>query len=205
MPNEDVSARTVDVLDRTTAFQGYFRVDRYALRHSQFNGGMGPTVQREVFERGHAAAVIPYDAVRDTVVLIEQFRPGAYAQGARNPWLIEIVAGIIDPGETPEGVCRREAVEEAGLQLGRMERLSTQFMSPGASSETVALYVAEVDSNNAGGVHGLAEEGEDIRVFVEPFETVLAMVLDNRIRNAMTTIPILLLAHARDRLRSDWT
>ncbi|MEQ8695449.1 MAG: NUDIX domain-containing protein, partial [Bauldia litoralis] len=103
----------VDILEKTTPYKGRFQIDRYRLRYHRFDGAWSEPVLREVFERGHAAAVLPYDPVRDEVVLIEQFRPGPLAAGEASPWLIEIVAGIIDPGETPEEVVRREADEEA--------------------------------------------------------------------------------------------
>ena len=108
-------ADDVEIIERATVYQGYFRVDRYRLRHSLFAGGMSAPIEREIFERGHAVAVLPYDSIRDEVVLIEQFRAGAYAAG-RPAWLLEIVAGIIEPGETRETVARRETQEEAGLR-----------------------------------------------------------------------------------------
>lgn len=200
-----MSKREVEVIEKTRAFQGYFAVDRYRLRHTQFAGDLGQEIQREIFERGHAAAVIPYDPVLDRVVLIEQFRPGVFAKGDPNPWMIEIVAGIIDEGETAEDVCRREAVEEAGVEISRLEHLSTQFMSPGGCSETVALYVGLCDCRGAGGVHGLDEEGEDIRVFTAAWSEVLAMALDGRIRNALSTVALLQLHHRREDLRRAWS
>src|SRR3982751_546699 len=106
-----------ELVERVVAFKGYFSVGRYSFRHSLFNGGQSPVIVREVFERGHAAAVLPYDPLRDEVVLIRQFRAGSYVAG-RHPWTWETVAGIIEDGETPEQVVRREAVAEASLQIG---------------------------------------------------------------------------------------
>lgn len=196
--------RKIDLIERTRVFQGYFAVDRYTLRHEQHAGGLGPTVTREVFERGHAVCVLPYDATRDRVVLIEQFRPGALAAGDADPWLVETVAGIVEDGETPEDVARREAEEEAGLALGRLEALTTQYMTPGGSSETIRFLVGECDSAAAGGLHGLDHEGEDIRVFPCPAADALAMAHDGRIRNAMTTVALLQFAHRREALRRAW-
>jgi len=194
----------VDLEKRKRAFQGYFAIDRYHLRHEQFGGGMAPPVSREIFERGHAVCVLPYDAVRDEVVLIEQFRPGPFAADDPAPWLIETVAGIIEAGEDAQTVARREAVEESGLTLGRLVPLSTQYMSPGGSSETIQLFIGECDCTQAGGLHGLAEEGEDIRVFTLPFAEGLAMAQDGRIRNAMTTIALMQANCHRQALRKDW-
>ena len=197
--------RKIDLIDRERVFQGYFAVDRYRLRHEQHGGGLGPTVTREIFERGHAVCVLPYDPGRDRVVLIEQFRPGALAAGDPDPWLIETVAGIVEEGETVDDVARREAEEEAGLRLGRLEPLTTQYMTPGGSSESIRFLIGECDSEGAGGVHGLDAEGEDIRVFPCPVDDALAMALDGRIRNAMTTVALLQFAHRREALRRAWS
>ncbi len=153
----------IEILEKTTPFQGYFRVDRYRLRHGKFDGGWSDEMTREIFERGHAAAVLLYDPQRDQVVLIEQFRLGAYAAGME-PWLIEIVAGIIDPNETAEGVAQREAEEEAGCRVTAMAPIGRYLATPGGSSETVAIFCGRVDSSNAGGIFGLDHEQEDIRV-----------------------------------------
>ncbi|MBT6273342.1 MAG: NUDIX domain-containing protein, partial [Chromatiales bacterium] len=116
----DNDSREVDLLRRDTLFQSYFRVDQYELRHSLFAGGMGDAVVREVFERGHMAAVLPVNPANDSVVMIEQFRPGAYAVGW-HPWLLECVAGVIEPGETASGVAGRETMEEAGCEIRHLE------------------------------------------------------------------------------------
>lgn len=197
-------ARRVDLIAKETPFQGYFRVDRYTLRHSQFEGGLGPEITREVFERGHAACVVPYDPARDEIVLIEQFRPGAYAAGDPDPWLIEVVAGIIDAGETAENVCYREAEEESGLSVTALEPLGKHYMTPGGSSESIAFFVGRCESARASGVHGLDVEGEDIRVFAVPADEAIAMVHDNRIRNAMTALALLRFAAKREALRRAW-
>ena len=160
---EDKRDPRVEIIHRKTAFKGYFQVDHYRLRHRKFDGGWTESMDREVFERGHAAAVVLYDPRLDVVVLIEQFRVGAYAAGVE-PWLIEVVAGIIDPGETPEAVVRREAQEEAGCAIGDLHPIGSFLATPGGSSETLTLFCGRVDASEAGGIHGLDHEGEDIRV-----------------------------------------
>jgi ADP-ribose pyrophosphatase len=193
----------VEQISRTTAYQGYFRVNAYKLRHRLFAGGWSDTIQREVFERGHAAAAILYDPLADAVVLIEQFRAGAYAAGGP-PWLTEIVAGIVEPGESPEAVVRRESVEEAGCAVLDLVPICLYFVSPGATSETVALYCARVDSRGVGGIHGLAHEHEDIRVEVVPLDRALAEFAAGRINNAPTIIALQYLALNRESLRGRW-
>ena len=194
----------VDLTARETPYQGYFRIDRYTLRHELFAGGMSDTIVREVFERGHAAAVLPYDPVRDAVVLIEQFRIGAYAAG-RDPWLIEIVAGIIDDGETAAAVARRELSEEAGLSPQALEPIGEVLVSPGGTSETMALFCACIDSAGANGIHGLADEHEDIRVTAMPVADALAALESGDIVSAPAVIALQWLALNRDRLRARWS
>ena len=160
-----MSQADVEVLQRETCFKGFYRLDRLQLRHRQFAGGMGPQLSRELFVRHDAVCVLPYDPQRDSVVLIEQFRIGAMDKSS-NPWLLELVAGLIDKDEQPEEVARREAVEEADLELTALWPITQYYPSPGGSDERVHLYIGRCDSEGAGGVHGLAEEGEDIRVHV---------------------------------------
>ena len=193
----------VEIVEKNIVYDGYFRVDRYRLRHKLFAGGWGKEVSRELFERGHAVAVLPYDPVRDVVVLVEQFRIGAYAAEC-DPWLIEIIAGIIDPGETAEAVARREAVEEAGLDIREMVKIADYLASPGATSETVTLYCRRVDAGIAGGIHGLAAEGEDIRVTTLPVAAIADLLAETRTHNATLLIALQWLTLHRDDLRKRW-
>jgi ADP-ribose pyrophosphatase len=196
-------AEDVRVIEKTAAYEGYLRIDRYRLRHRLFEGGWSGTVTREVFERGHAAAVLPYDPTRDEVVLIEQFRIGALAAG-RAPWLIEVVAGIIEPGERPEDVVRREALEEAGCEVGELAEIAHVLTSPGGASQTTAIYCGRADATGIGGIHGLAEEGEDIRVSTAPFAQAWDMVRAGRIQDSTTLIALQWLALNRADLRPHW-
>ena len=193
----------VEIIEQDTPFQGYFRVERYRLRHHKFEGGWTEPLSREVFERGHAAAVLLYDPARDSVVLIEQFRIGAYT-AELEPWLIETVAGIIEPGEQADEVVRREALEEAGCTVTDLLPIGTYLMTPGGSSETIAFFCGRVDSTGAGGTHGLAHEGEDIRVVVLTSDEALARLETGGIINANAVLPLQWLALNRDRLKQLW-
>ena len=146
----------VQIAQREVCFRGFYQLDRVHLRHRQFSGEMGPLIRRELFVRHDAVCVLPYDPQRDEVVLIEQFRVGALDKSA-NPWLLELVAGLIDKDEQPEEVAHREAKEEADLILGPLWPLTCYYPSPGASDERVHLYLGRCDSRGAGGVHGLPE------------------------------------------------
>ncbi len=143
--------RRVDLVERILAYDGYFKIVRYRLRHRHFVGSMGPEISREVFDRGQAVAVLPYDPVLDRVVLIEQFRPGA-VDVETVPWLIETVAGIVEKGEEIEDVARRETQEEAGLDLLELTPIARYFVSPGGSTETVSLFIGRVNATRAGGI-----------------------------------------------------
>lgn len=193
----------VEVVEREACFRGFYQLDRLHLRHRLFAGGMGKLINRELFVRHDAVCVLPYDPQRDCVVLIEQFRVGALDKSV-NPWLIELVAGLIDKGEQPEEVARREAVEEAGLALAELWPLTQYYPSPGGSDERVHLYVGRCDSRGAGGVHGLEEEGEDIRVLVWSLDEALAALDDGRIDNAASIIALQWLALNRDKVRERW-
>jgi ADP-ribose pyrophosphatase len=195
--------KDVEVIARETVYQGYFRIDRYRLRHRTFAGGWSGEVVREVFERGHAVVVLLYDPDRDQVALIEQFRPGAYAAGW-HPWLIECVAGIIEEGEKPDDVARRETREEAGSDPTDLLHIGDYLVTAGGSSESCRLYCARVDCSKIDGIHGLADEGEDIRVMVLASDEAVAMARDNRINNAMAVLALQWLALEKDGLRARW-
>ncbi|MFO0997369.1 MAG: NUDIX domain-containing protein [Alphaproteobacteria bacterium] len=193
----------VEIIEKTAAFEGYFRIDRYRLRHKRFEGGWTDEMTREVFERGHAVAVLPYDPARDSLVLIEQFRIGAYAEG-RAPWLVEVVAGIIEEGEDPEEVARRETLEETGCTLLDLVPVANFLVSPGGTTQSVKLYCGRVDASRAGGIHGLAHEHEDIRVFVEPAARIPELLASSAAGDATTILSLQWLMLNRDAIRWRW-
>lgn len=198
-----MSKNEIEILDKSCVFDGYFRIDRYRLRHTLHQGGMSREIVREVFERGNAVGILPFDPDRDELVMIEQFRIGAYAAGA-DPWLTEIVAGIIEQGESAEQVARREIAEETGLKVGDLWPMVRYLSSPGGASETVELFLGRVDARRAGGVHGLEFEEEDIRVFPLPYADAAAMVEQGKIGNAMTLIALQWLMLHRDEVMRAW-
>jgi ADP-ribose pyrophosphatase len=192
-----MNADDVEVIEKSTPFKGYFRIDRYRLRHKLFEGGWSGEMEREVFERGHAVTVLLFDPERDRLVFIEQFRPGAFAALASpwfdkgvSPWLVECVAGIIEPGESPEDVARREAVEEADCEVSDIVPVCHYLVSPGGTSESVFVYCGRVSAPQGGGIHGLSEEHENIRVVVVPPEEAYQWLDEGRVTNAMTVIAL---------------
>lgn len=204
MPSVAQPGERAELIERTVAFQGYFRMARYRFRHSLYRGGQSGEIRREVFERGQAAAVLPYDPVRDEVVLIRQFRAGTFA-ARRHPWCWEIVAGMIEEGEAPEDVARREAVEEAAVQILDLVRLYSLVLSPGACSEICDIFLGRIDASGVGGIHGLEAENEDILVQAMPFAEARALLARDEIDNSAAVIALQWLALHRDELRSRWS
>lgn len=192
----------VVVEKRETLFRGFYRLDKLHLRHRQFAGGLGPVITRELFVRPAAVGVLVYDVEADSVLLIEQFRVGALDDA--HPWQLEIIAGLIESGELPEEVVRREALEEAGITLGAVEKVMDFLPSPGGSDERFALYVAQADLSQAGGVHGLPEEGEDIRVNVMSLNQAMTALQRGRINNAPCIVALQWLALNKPRLMARW-
>ena len=176
-----------------TAFDGYFKIERYRFRHRLFSGGWSEILTRELFERGHAVAVLPYDPSRDELVLVEQIRVGAFAASCQ-PWQIEVVAGIIEPGEDLESVAYRETQEEAGLTIQTLHPMMKYLSSSGGSSETIHLYLGIVDLKDAGGIHGLTCEDEDILVHRVKRDEALQWLASGKIENAATIIALQWLA-----------
>lgn len=183
------SHNDVDILEHNTRYSGFFRLEEYQLRHKCFDGSQSKTLSREIFERGDAMVLIPYDPVQDNVVLIEQFRPGAI-RADNTPWMLEFIAGMFDEDESPVDVAIREAKEEADITLKPDDTtfIMKFFPSPGGTSEVIYLYVAAFDSSGVGGVHGLPEEGEDILVHVMKREQATRLLDDGKIVNAATII-----------------
>ncbi|MCU8039224.1 ADP-ribose diphosphatase [Shewanella oncorhynchi] len=181
------SQTDIEILGKKSLYQGFFSMDEYTFKHKLFAGGWSKPVTREVFERGHAVVVLPYDAKQDKVVLIEQVRFPALAT-AKSPWLLELVAGMIAPAEMPLDVAHRELMEETGLMAKQIHSVNSYLASPGGSTERFYFYWADVDSNNARGLHGLAEEHEDIRLHVMSREQAYERVVAGEIDNASTVI-----------------
>lgn len=212
MSKNRYTADDVEIIDTVRAHDGYFKIDTHRLRHKLFDGGWGPVIQREIFERGHAVAVLPYDPVLDRVVLIEQYRTGAYCAIANgvfsvdaSPWLIEAVAGIVDPGETPEEVARREMIEETGTEITDLMPVTHYLATPGGSSESVYLFVGRIDSSKVTGVHGLDHEGEDIRPFTVALDDAYAAITEGVMPNAMTLIAVQWLLLHKEKVLSAWS
>lgn len=195
----------VEIVAAETGFARHLRVDVVRFRHRLFAGGWSGERVFDVVRRGAAVAVVLYDPERDSVVLIEQFRLAALC-GGRSPWQVETVAGLVDnAGETPEEVARREVREETGLELlGPLLPIQTMLPATGSYDEAVSLFCGRIDARQAGGIHGLAEEHEDIRVLVKSAAEIEAMLDAGVIESAHTLVCLHWLMRHRARLRRQW-
>jgi len=197
----------VEILEEGTAYRGFFRIGHYRLRHGLWDGDLSEPLTREVFERGNAVGVLPYDPVRDRVLLIRQFLVGAHLAGRPNRPL-QVIAGMVEPGETGTDVARREAVEEAGCTIGWIRPAQAFLPSPGGSSERIETFVAQADlDGDLGciGTFGLDEEGEDIRAEVLTADDAIALLDAGVIEAGPAVVVLSWFARHREALRRDWS
>ncbi len=192
--------KSFKIIAEQTLYEGFLRVRRCRLRHQRYDGSETPELLRERVEARHAVSVLLYDPSRDRLVLTEQFRIGAVGH-VESPWLLETVGGYCEPGEALEAVARRETLEETGCQLQRLEYIGRFFSTPGWSGERISLYCGIVDSEGAGGIHGLAEEGEDIKVVVMDYQDAFGQLF-RQANSTSIIIGLQWLALNRQRLRS---
>ncbi|EGQ8128774.1 ADP-ribose diphosphatase [Vibrio parahaemolyticus] len=199
---DEFTSQDVEIISKESVFEGFFKMVKYRFKHKLFAGGWSDVVEREMFERGHAAAMLPYDPKTDQVVIIEQIRIGALEH--EHPWQLEIVAGMIDRDEPAEEVIRREAEEEAGITVGRVASVTSYYPSSGGCSEKLDVFVGEVDASKAHGIHGLDYEDEDIRVHVLSREQAYQWVKDGIFENGASIIALQWLQLNHQELRSQW-
>jgi len=187
-----------------TVYDGFFKMYEVQLSHKTFSGEWIPTISRELFHRGQAASCVLYDPEHNLIGLIEQFRIGAL-ESPMGPWCLEGVAGMMEPGETPEALMHRELEEEAGISAAELIHISSYFSSPGGCSELIHLYCALCNLEGKGGLFGLQEENEDIRFSVYDAEEVFAEMYHGRTNNAATLIGLQWVQLNRDSLREKYT
>jgi ADP-ribose pyrophosphatase len=205
IPRLTAARSDVEVIEATTPFERFLRVDTIRFRHRLFSGEWSAAHTYDVLRQGAAAAIVLYDPDQDAVVLIEQFRlPALLAGGA--PWQLEVVAGLVDGDEAPQAVAVRETREETGLVLaGELIPIQRYLPSCGASDESVHLFCARIDASAAGGVHGAAAEGEDIRTVVKTVAEIEALIDAGAIENGHSLVALYWLLRHHNELRRRWT
>ena len=184
-------------------YSGFFKLTRIELQHDLFAGGQSPVLIRELIDRKQAVAVLPYDPVLDKIVLIEQFRIGA-GDDEVSSWVIETIAGYQEQGESTEAVVHREAHEEAGCQLTDLVPIHHYYSSPGSSNERIQLFLARTDSSVINGIHGLDEEGEDIKVHVISRQQAFDWLDSGRINSALPIIALQWFRLNYERICGEW-
>lgn len=192
-----------EIIHRDVIHQGFLQMMRYQLRFRLFDGGWSNVVTRELMERQSAVAIVLYDPDLDRVVLIEQFRPGAN-KDPQSPWLLEAVAGVINPEETPDQVATREAYEESGCEVLDLYPICEYFVSPGGSNEYLWLFCGRIDASNTGGIHGLHHEDEDIRTVTLTFDEAFNLLKEGHIKTSPAIISIQWLQLNREWLKQLW-
>lgn len=193
----------VQVLEQRAPYAHFFAVEEHDLTHIRFDGRQSPTLNRATFVSADAVTVLPYDPVRDRVLLIEQFRMGPFVRGDAQCWSLEAIAGRLDAGETPPETARREAQEEAGLALGALHKVANYYSSPGAKTEYLYSFVALADlPDGTAGFGGLPGEGEDIRSHIVSYDHLMALLESGELENAPLVLSVLWLSRNRDRLRA---
>jgi len=200
----DKTRDRVRIVDVRTPYKNYFSVEEHDIVVPRFDGGNSRVMTRAVFVSGDAVSVLPYDPVRDRVMLIEQFRMGPHVRGDAKPWKYEAVAGRIDAGETPEKTARREMSEETGLSLQKLLPISDYYPAPGAVAEYMYSYVGLAElPDDAVGVSGLDSEDEDIKSHLFDFDEALGFVASGRADTGPLLVSLLWLALHRDSIRKD--
>ncbi len=183
-------------------YNGHFKLTKYELSHEKYNGETTPLLHRELVERNDAVAMLAYDPITDEVVLVEQFRMGAITED--QPWLIEIVAGLIEADESPEEVVIRESQEEIGCVPSELIKIAGFYTSPGGNSEWIHLYIGKISVDELSNSGGLEEEGEDINPIVVPASDVPFILSTGEVRSAIAIIGLQWFVQNRKNIRQAW-
>ncbi|MEM7438366.1 MAG: NUDIX domain-containing protein [Pseudomonadota bacterium] len=192
----------IEVVHRSLPYARYFDLEDVRLRHPTFSGGMSDTILRSCLRAADAVTVLPYDPATDQVLLVEQFRPGAFSRGDPNPWVLEPVAGRVDRIEAPEEVAHREAKEEAGLDLYQLEKIAGYYPSPGAMTEYLTSFLGLCHlADHDEGVHGLETEAEDICTHILSFAAAMDLLSTGEADNGPLLLSLYYLQANRARLR----
>ena len=203
---QQFSQEDMESVAEKTLYKGFFTLKQIQFKHKLFAGGESEIVTRELLIKGAASAVIAYDPKADSVVLVEQVRIGAayHPEPMRSPWLLELIAGMVEKDEKPEEVALRESKEEAGITVKNLTHCLSVWDSPGGTVERLHLFVGKVDSTQAKGIHGLADENEDIRVHVVKREQAYQWMCEGKIDNGIAVIGLQWLQLNYAQLQKRW-
>ncbi len=192
-----------EIYQQQLVYDGHFKVTKFDLSHEKYNGENTPILKRELISREDAVAVVAYDPETDELVLVEQFRVGAIRED--QPWLIEIVAGLMDQNESPEEVSKREMQEEIGCLPSQLQKIGEFYTSPGGIAEWVHLYIGKISVKEAKSNGGLDHEGEDIKVLVVPASDAEFMLSTGEVRSAIAIIGLQWFVINKENIRKQWS
>lgn len=202
-PNPTFTHEDYELLQREVLYKGIFSLARYTLTHRLYDGGWSKAIDREIFERRPAAAILPYDPHLDRVILIEQFRAGCVTTPG-SPWLLEIPAGIRSENEACEDVATREAYEESGCKIQALTPICDIHVSPGGSNEYLSIFCGKVDARHINGIHGLKDEDEDIKVINLTRDEALKKIETGKLKTSPAIISLYWLELHREKLQALW-
>ena len=177
------------VTNKKNLYDGFFKMNEVSLKYKKYDGSWSNEIKRELFGGAQVSAVLPYDPIKKEIVLIQQFRPGTISRNTNN-YLKEIVAGIIDPGESPEIAAKRECLEETGYKIKKLTSIQGYYPAPGSSESFYHLFLGEVDSKNGRKIMGLDTENEDILVESYNINQVKKMMQNGELINGLSLIAI---------------
>ena len=177
------------VTNKKNLYDGFFKMNEVSLKYKKYDGSWSNEIKRELFSGAQVSAVLPYDPIKKEIVLIQQFRPGTISRNTNN-YLKEIVAGIIDPGESPEIAAKRECLEETGYKIKKLTSIQGYYPAPGSSESFYHLFLGEIDSKNEKKIMGLDTENEDILVESFNINQVKKMMQNGELINGLSLIAI---------------
>ena len=171
-------------------YNGFYQLEKINFTHRRHDKTWSPNISREIFSGAHVATVLPYDPIKKEILLLKQFRVGIMSEGTHDPTIIEVVAGMIDGGETPEEAARRECFEETGCKIKKIKKIYSYYPAPGSSSSYYHFFLAEVDAFDGERIVGEKHENEDIQVKSYSIEEAMQMLREGEIINGVTLISL---------------
>ena len=177
------------ILNKINLYSGFFSLNKFQFIHQKHDGEWTGKIEREIFSGCHVSTLLPYDPIRKEIVLIQQFRAGNLSRYDKD-YLYEIVAGIVDEGESPEKAARRECLEETGCIVTKTIPIQGYFPSPGSTEEYYDLFLGEINTFDGKRIMGLESENEDILVKSFKVSEVKKMLLEKKIKNGLTLVAL---------------
>ena len=169
--------------------QGFYGLKEISFTHKKHSGDWTPITKREIFGGAHVSTVLPYDPIKKKILLLRQFRAGTIKRN-HDPMMLEIVAGMIDKGETPSDAAKRECLEETGEKVITLKSICSYYPSPGSSESYYHSYLAEINAFEGEKIFGNENEGEDILAKCYSISEVKTFLKEKKIINAPSLLAL---------------